>query len=91
MKESITTRRIYEVIVSLLEKRGPLQSNSEQEIRNYRYLDAGHVDSLNIMQFILEIEESFDISLSAEDTQSDEFRTVGGVITLVERKRQLNS
>ncbi len=91
MKESITTRRIYEVIVSLLEKRGPLQGNSDQEIRDYRYLDAGHVDSLNIMQFILEIEESFDISLSAEDTQSDEFRTVGGIITLVERKRRLNS
>tara|TARA_B100001964_G_scaffold13100_1_gene13705 strand:- start:209 stop:484 length:276 start_codon:yes stop_codon:yes gene_type:complete len=91
MKKSITTRQIYEVIVSLLEKRGPLQGNLDQEICNYRYLDVGHVDSLNIMQFILEIEESFDISLSAEDTQSDEFRTVGGVITLVERKRQLNS
>ena len=91
MNKSITTRRIYEVLVSLLEKRGPLQGNSDQEIRDYRYLDAGHVDSLNIMQFILEIEESFDISLLAEDTQSDEFRTIGGIITLVERKRQLNS
>ena len=85
------TREIYDEIVSLLEKRGPVQGNSDQEICNYRYLDAGHVDSLNIMQFILEIEESFDISLSAEDTQSDEFRTVGGIIALVERKRQLNS
>jgi len=91
MNKSIATRRIYEVIISLLEKRGPLQGNSDQEIRDYRYLDAGHVDSLNIMQFILEIEESFGISLLAEDTQSDEFRTIGGIITLVERKRQLNS
>ena len=91
MNKSITTRRIYEVLVSLLEKRGPLQGNSDQEIRDYRYLDAGHVDSLNIMQFILEIEESFGISLSTEDTQSDEFRTIGGIITLVERKRRLNS
>ena len=85
------TKKIYDEIVSLLEKRGPLQGNSDQEIRDYKYLDAGHVDSLNIMQFILEIEESFGISLSAEDTQSDEFRTIGGIITLVERKRQLNS
>jgi len=85
------TNEIYDVIVSLLEKRGPLQGNSDQEIRDYRYLDAGHVDSLNIIQFILEIEESFGISLSAEDTQSDEFRTIGGVITLVERKWQSNS
>ena len=85
------TKKIYDEIVSLLEKRGPVQGNSDQEICNYRYLDAGHVDSLNIMQFILEIEESFGISLSAEDTQSDEFRTIGGVITLVERKRRLNS
>ena len=91
MKKSITTRQIYEVIVSLLEKRGPLQGNLDQEICNYRYLDVGHVDSLNIMQFILEIEESFGISLLAEDTQSDEFRTIGGIITLVERKRRLNS
>ena len=85
------TKEIYDEIVSLLERRGPLQGSSDQEIRDYRYLDTGHVDSLNIMQFILEIEESFGISFSAEDTQSDEFRTIGGIITLVERKRRLNS
>jgi acyl carrier protein len=85
------TKEIYDEIVSLLEKRGPVQGNSDQEICNYKYLDAGHVDSLNIMQFILEIEESFGISLSTEDIQSDEFRTIGGIITLVERIRRLNS
>lgn len=80
------SREIYDAIVYLLGKRGPVPGRSEQEICDYRYLDAGHVDSFNILSLILEIEDKFGISLSAEDTQSDQFRTIGGLIALVERK-----
>lgn len=52
----------------------------------YRYLDAGHIDSLSIINFIVDLEEEFGVSLAPEDTQSDEFRTIGGLATLIESK-----
>jgi acyl carrier protein len=33
------------------------------------------------------VEEEFDITLEAEDTESEEFRTVGGVIEIIKRKK----
>ena len=89
MKESITTKQIYDTLVFLLEKRGPVPGETEEDIRNYLYLDAGHVDSFNIIQLILEIEDEFGISLLAEDTESVDFRSIGGLIRLVERKLNL--
>lgn len=81
------TDEVYAFVVELLERKRPVPGGSDAERRGYRYLDAGHVDSLAIMPFILEIEERFGVELSAEDTQSDGFRTVGGVADLVAAKR----
>ena len=80
------SNNIYSAIIALLERRGPIPGGSDQEKRNYCYLDAGHVDSINMIQFILQIEERFGISLTPEDTMSDQFRTVNGLIQIVEDK-----
>ena len=50
------------------------------------YMDAGHVDSLQIIGLIIDVEDEFDIILSSEDTESDEFRTLGGLSQIVARK-----
>ncbi len=89
MKKTITTKQIYDTIIFLLEKRGPVPGDTEVDRRNYLYLDEGHVDSFNIIQLILEIEDEFSISLSPDDTESVDFRSVGGLIRLVERKLNL--
>ena len=52
-----------------------------------RYLDMGLIDSFALINFILELEEAFDIELSPEDTQSDEFRYLGGLINLIDKKQ----
>jgi acyl carrier protein len=76
----------FSKIVSLLEKRGPIPGGNAQERKKYCYLDAGHVDSINMIQFILEIEEQFGIELTPEDIASEKFRTVDGLIKIVENK-----
>jgi acyl carrier protein len=58
---------------------------SDDELLNYRYLD-NHLDSFGIIQFIMAVEEEFGITLTPEDTESEEFRTVGGVIEIIKRK-----
>ncbi|SFO98311.1 acyl carrier protein [Hydrogenimonas thermophila] len=54
----------------------------------YRYLD-NHLDSFAIIQFIMAIEDEFGISLLPEDTESEEFRTIEGVIKIIETKKEL--
>ena len=49
------------------------------------YQVEGYVDSLQIMSFIIALEDSFNIELPTEVTESDEFTSVGGVIAIVER------
>lgn len=58
---------------------------SDEEFLKYRYLD-NHLDSFGIIQFIMAIEEEFNIRLNPEDTESEEFRTIEGVIKIIESK-----
>lgn len=78
-------QRIFNFIKDYLETIKPLNMNDD-EILNYRYLDAGHIDSFGLIQFIIAIEEEFNIKLEPKDTESDEFRYVGGLIKLIEAK-----
>jgi acyl carrier protein len=59
---------------------------SDEELLEYRYLD-NHLDSFGIIQFIMAVEEEFDIKLDAEDTESEEFRTIKGVMEIIKRKK----
>jgi len=65
----------------------PIEMN-DNEFLKYRYLD-NHLDSFEIIQFIMAIEEEFGITLLPEDTESEEFRTIEGVIKIIESKKEL--
>lgn len=52
----------------------------------FRYIEAGVVDSMGLIEFIIELEETFDIEMEPGDTESDEFRTVGGLTRIVRSK-----
>lgn len=49
------------------------------------YLDDGLIDSLGIVTLISELEAKLGIQFSAEDMQSYEFQTVGGLIGILDR------
>ncbi len=42
------------------------------------------LDSLDVVEFILELEDKFSISFEAEDTK--DIKTIGDLLTLVEKK-----
>ena len=75
-----------EKIVDILNKSNPLPDISRGEINHYRYLDEGHINSFAIMGFIIELEDAFDIQLTPEDTQSEEFRTIGGIAKIIDKR-----
>lgn len=49
------------------------------------YLDVGLIDSLGIVTLISELESKLGVQFSAEDMQSYEFVTVGGLIAILDR------
>ena len=82
-------KTIFDFIISLLEKQGPVSGQDEKEKRTYRFLETGHIDSFKLNEFIMEIEDQFDIVLSPEDTQSEKFRSISGLIEII--KNCINS
>jgi acyl carrier protein len=82
-------KNIFDFIISLLEKHSSVPGQDAKEKRAYRFLETGHIDSFKLNEFIMEIEDQFDIVLSPDDTQSDEFRSIGGLIEII--KNRINS
>jgi acyl carrier protein len=66
--------------------RKPLPAG-EAEILACPYLDFGIIDSLGIINMVSEFESKLAIQFSAEDMQSYEFQTIGGLIALIDRIR----
>jgi acyl carrier protein len=83
-QERNVSNKIRKFIIAQLEKKAPIPE--ESDIDNYRFLDTGHIDSMGLIKFILEIENEFDIALETEDTQSDEFRYISGLVRIIEDK-----
>lgn len=71
-------------VICLLEKKQRLPQCDD--IGAYRYLDAGHIDSLGIMNFILQLEDYFNLEISDDDMLSEQFQTVDGVVEIVLKK-----
>tara|TARA_Y100001970_G_scaffold293410_1_gene440018 strand:+ start:3003 stop:3245 length:243 start_codon:yes stop_codon:yes gene_type:complete len=79
--EDITTK-----VLAIIEKKKIIPLQNIEEKLDYRYLDEGHVDSFSLLNLILELESEFDIKLSAEDTESDNFRTPRGIVLIINGK-----
>ena len=50
------------------------------------FVKEGYMSSLAIVQFVVELEDEFGIEFSDEKLSTPEFRVVGKLIALVERK-----
>ena len=80
---------VSDFIVSLLEKK--MSIPKKQRIYDYRFFEAGHIDSLSVMSFILNLEDEFGVLISDEDMISEQFQTIGGLSELIAKKVELNS
>jgi acyl carrier protein len=74
---------IQNVITIYLQKYGNLPKDN---LLNFRYLDHGIIDSLNLIKFIFFLEKKFKIKIKSKDSESDEFRYIGGLIKLIFKK-----
>ena len=86
MKKNIDQKKIKKFVINVLEEKKPIPKNNKKKILKFRYLDNGQIDSLEIFSFIQKIENRFKIKLKPEDTNSDEFRYIGGLIEIIKKK-----
>ena len=71
-------------ILKQIQRKARLPADADLAV--FDYIDSGHVDSIGIIKFVLEIEAEFDVTIDDAELASDRFRTVEGVIALVEGK-----
>lgn len=75
---------IKQFVIEIISKRCKLPELSKIDLFNY--IDAGHIDSMALIKFLVEIESKFDIEISAEDLVLPEFKTIGGLVSIIDEK-----
>lgn len=83
----MTERSVRDTVLAFFEARDATLPAGEDALLGHEYLDLGVLDSMGIVTMVVELESSFGIRFAAEDMQSVEFRSIGGLIALIERRR----
>jgi len=76
-----------EMVLEYFAERGGLPGSSQEEKLACAYLDAKIIDSMGIIDLVTYFEDKLDIRFEAEDLQSEEFQTVGGLSEVIDRLR----
>ena len=78
-------KKIFIKIISILNKYKKITIKNKKKLLNLRYLDIGHIDSLKLMSFIVNLAKNFKIKISSKDTESENFRSVKGLIKIIKK------
>ncbi len=85
----MTREEMIAELAGYLERKKPI--HDVMAVIDLDYLEAGYVDSLGFMKFLSFMEERFDVEFDDDEIASDTFRTVGGIVALLEQKCRKNS
>lgn len=61
---------------------------SDDELFTIDYLDQGLIDSFQVVEMIIKIEDNFDIIFTPEDFESEQFRTLTGITELIKKCKE---
>lgn len=75
--------RIRDFIIKAIARKAALPAG--EDLDRFNYIDSGHVDSIGIIKFVLELEREFEIDIAPEEMESDDFRTIGGLVELIQQ------
>lgn len=51
--------------------------------REFNLIESGYLDSLGLVDLLLEIEQEYNVELSMEDLELDSFRSVESIVELI--------
>ena len=76
--------KIKDFVINYIEKKGKLPKDINLD--EFNYIETGYVDSIGIMKFVVEIEKEFDIEITDDEIISPKFKTIGGLVKIIEGK-----
>lgn len=74
--------KMNEMVKEILVK---VKQETEAHLDSAQLVTDGVLDSLDIMNLVMELEEEFDIEIDPEDVMSDNFESVEAIVALVEK------
>lgn len=84
MEQNTQNNNIHAFVVNLIEKKAKLPQEYDL---SFDFMQSGHIDSMGLIKFILAIESAFDIEISEADMQRQDFKTLGGIVKIIEEKK----
>lgn len=76
---------VKEKVLDFLRSKGEIPGQTEEEHLACAYLDERVIDSMGIVEMVMTFEEEFAIHFEPQHMQLPEFRTIGGLIALIEQ------
>ena len=77
--------KIISKIIKILNKKKPIKFKLSID-KNYNFINNGHIDSLSMITFVLDLESEFKIKLSNSNINSKNFGNVIGLAKLIKSK-----
>ena len=85
----VNEKKVAGFIKNLLEKKKAVPRDMLRNLGDFRYLDHGQIDSLELITFISDIEKKYHFKLSTTDLASKKFRIVSGLVEIILKKNNL--
>lgn len=76
--------KIRQTILDFVEREYKFPENVDYD--TFDFVEKGFVDSMGMVQFVAILEDEFDIEFSAEELLSNDFKTVGGLEKMIQKK-----
>jgi hypothetical protein len=70
-------------VVLFFTSRGKFPEGRSKEYLDINYISSGLLESIEFITLITEIEEKYDISFTNEEIQSPQFRTISGIVSMI--------
>tara|TARA_B100001540_G_C15704330_1_gene595373 strand:- start:467 stop:739 length:273 start_codon:yes stop_codon:yes gene_type:complete len=77
---------IQKLLIKIIEKKNKIKMNSIEKKLKFRYLEEGHLDSIELINFIISLEDRFNVKFTSKDTESENFRTLEGISKIILKK-----
>ena len=85
----VNKKKVADFIKSLLQRKKAIPKNILKNLVDFRYLDHGQIDSLELIMFISDIEKKYHFKFSTTDLSSKKFRIFSGLIEIILKKNNL--
>ena len=77
---------IQKYILNTIKKISNKKLTIDKKLNTLEYLHQGILDSLQLIHFIIVLEKKFKIKFTSKDKESADFRTVGGLVKIIQKK-----